>query len=530
MHHRRRSLRRHRVLVVVIATGAMVACAVGDRGRKPDITLARQDVPAHAYVDPQPVGSYPSSEQRINGWINAGQTDSIRAHAWDIWQSMTAAVNDTTPTWQTWYTGHELFDSIAMPTSSARRGNVRLPLERPRQFNHSFLLTHGRRRLSAGIPVDTFERVFAFNRFSRSTANYIWNSSLNKVLTLFLANEVFNVVKAPIAQREVLVSADSVDALSFVTKVVFQFIPGDRVSAIPYWHGYGSNATRTDVSGDTLHPPPRYWKQGVAVDPTGTLHPGDSVFMAPNDSVPKAWLTVVPLSAFYHIKVTAADSANLTAFGSENGDDLGFNADTSQAAVVAAARPGNYGLMMAMHLTGKEIPNWTWQSFWWSPTPNDSLGTDRPSSIPSPWNNYVMTTTYSMLTTSGQPNIGFNPYLETSLAGVTETKVAWTGVISNCMSCHRRAAVGYAFDTIGDTIVAQVANYGPAANVLPGDSLIFNIPIPPVPGVHGTVKTDFLWSVALRAGVFQSVNISANGVRKAPPKSAATRAPAAARK
>lgn len=37
----------------------------------------------------------------------------------------------------------------------------------------------------------------------------------------------------------------------------------------------------------------------MAVDPSGTLDPGDSVFMAPNDSVPKAWLTVVPLSAFY---------------------------------------------------------------------------------------------------------------------------------------------------------------------------------------------------------------------------------------
>lgn len=73
------------------------------------------------------------------------------------------------------------------------------------------------------------------------------------------------------------------------------------------------------------------------------------------------------------------------------------------------------------------------------------------------------------------------------------------GVISNCMSCHRRAAVGYAFDIIGDTIVANVANYGPAANVLPGDSLIFNIPIPPVPGVHGTVKTDFHSPNAARA-------------------------------
>ena len=449
-------------LALVLA--AIAGCGrVADSARTADIMLARQDIPAHAYIDPKPAGSYPASEARINGWIAAGQTDSIRAHAWDIWQSLTTMVDDSTPTWQTWYSGHELFDSLVTPTAMARPGKVRLPLERPRQFTHAFFLTRGRRNVGAmRIPVDTFERVFAFNRFSRSTATYIWKNNLNRVISLWSRNEFFNLRDTPIANRQVLVSADSTDSLSFVTKVVFQFIPGNRASAVPYWHGYGSNATRSNVPGDTTHPPPRYWKQGVVVDPTGKLQPGDSAFMSPNDSVPKAWLKVVPLSAFYYVRVSAADSANLTQFGSANGDDMGFNADTSQAAVDSSARPGNYGLMMAMHVTGKEVPNWTWQSFWWSPTPNDSMGNDRPSSIPSPWNNYVMTTAYSMLTASGQPNISFNPYLETSLAGTTETGVPWTGVISNCMSCHRRAAVGYAIDPNADTVVANVTMYGPA--------------------------------------------------------------------
>lgn len=509
MRHTMIPFTRRAFAPLALVLAAIIDCGVG-AGRKPDLVLARHDIAAHHYVDPKPVGSYPASEGRINGWIAAGQTDSIRAHGWDLWQSMTAMVDDTTPTWQTFYSGHELF-SAARPTATSRPAAFRIPIERPRQFNHLRFIRRGDRRLRATIPVDTFERVFSFNRFSRSTANYVWDKALNKVNTLFEYDVKFDIENGPIASREVLTSADSTDPLSIVTKPVFEFIRGDTVSAIPYWRGY----TSADTRGDTLHPPPRFWKQAVAVDPTGAHQPGDSVFMAPNDSVPPAWLKVVPLSAFYYVKVTAEDSANLSGFGADSsGDDMGFNADTAD--VRAAARPGNYALMVAMHVTGKEIPNWTWQSFWWSPVPNDSLGNDRPSSILAPWNNYVMTTAYAMLTPSGQPNIAFSPYLETSLAGNTETGMPWTGVITNCMSCHRRAAVGYGWDPVGDTVVASAPLYGPAANVDPGDSTIFNIPIAPAPGLWGTVKTDFLWSVTLRAGLFQSINTGAAKARRGP--------------
>src|SRR5215216_3055830 len=99
-----RSSTRYHALGVGAALVALIGACSSESvrtpaiARKPDIGLARQDIPAHAYVDPQPVGSYPSSNARINGWIAAGQIDSIRAHAWDVWQSITATVNDSTPT------------------------------------------------------------------------------------------------------------------------------------------------------------------------------------------------------------------------------------------------------------------------------------------------------------------------------------------------------------------------------------------------------------------------------------------------
>jgi hypothetical protein len=492
-----------------MAVAAMVAIGACERTapRTADIALKRMDVAVHGYVDPQPVGSYPSSKERIQGWIDAGQNDSIRAHGWDLWQSITAMVDDSTPTWQTWYAGHEVFDSLAQPNDgAARRFAMRLPVERPKQIRHTLVAMRSRRgRLATGIPLDTFERVFSFNRFSRSTATYIWRNNLNRATTLLLYNIVADLRKTPTAQRQVMVSPDSTDPLSFVLKPVYYFIPSTGPSAVPYWAGYDSLHSVPDTTARP-HVPPRRWRQAVAVDPSGAHQPGDSVFLAFNME-PAQWLKVVPLSQFYHVTVTARDSANLSLFAdSLSGDDLGFDSDTTFTAITEAARPGAIALMLAMHVTGKEIANWTWQSFWWEPaTQQDSLGSDRPASIPAPWNNYVMTTAYSMLTHDNQPNVAFNPYLESSLSGKTEDSTLWSGVTTNCMSCHRRAAVGYAYVPGQSALAGFAPLYGPAAFIAPGDSIIFTTPISKVR--MPTLKTDFLWSVTLRAGLLQSIPV-----------------------
>lgn len=467
----------------------------------PAVALTDADYDAHLYVAPKPVRTYPAAPVVIQGWINRGDMKAIRKHGWDIWQSITAATKDGEPTWQTWYSGQEVFQDGASPTAAARPKRRGLPLERPRQTTHHLRMV----RLAGGgsPPVDTAERVFGFNRFTKPTADYIWRNRLNdsRRLADTLVRLQYN--KVPLASIQVLTSKDSVDVSSFVIKCVFQFIAKDTVTAIPYWDGYDSQH-----STDSLHPPPRMWRQAVAVDPTGKHKPGDSVFMAFNKEQPQ-WLKVVPLSAFYSKVVTKEDSINLTQFGAENGDDLGFNSDTSLAAVQAAARPGNYGLLMAMHVTGKEIVNWTWQSFWWTPNPTGTpYGADRPATIPAPWSNYNMTIAYSMLTTTGQPLVAFNPYLETSLAGnvpvTRDSTTPWTGVITNCMSCHRRAAVAYTtYPRRGTTIVTQPP-YGPAAQVNPGDSLVFIQPTANGGSSVVTLKTDFLWSVAVRAHPWKS--------------------------
>ena len=40
--------------------------------------------------------------------------------------------------------------------------------------------------------------------------------------------------------------------------------------------------------------------------------------------------------------------------------------------------PGDDAVLVAMHVAGREIARWTWQTFWWSPTPDDPQDTELP--------------------------------------------------------------------------------------------------------------------------------------------------------
>ena len=80
---------------------------------------------------------------------------------------------------------------------------------------------------------------------------------------------------------------------------------------------------------------------------------------------------------------------------------------------------------------------------------------------------------------SGTPYVSYNPYLESTLSGSyvrNGDTIKWTGVVSNCMSCHRMAT----WQAGGNT-----APYVPNGEIDPADSAFF----------AGFTKLDFLWSL-----------------------------------
>lgn len=433
-------------------------------------TLKVSNETTGSYIAPEPYGSYPATQETVQGWIDTLDTAAIRAHSWDIWASITAPSDvDNLPTWETWFSGHEIFDL----TPKVSLGPLR-DIEQPKQFHHTQLL--------AGLdtPVVLPESLTSFNRYTKTLADSIIDHQFNELSTLQAINNQFNAEGTAVIDRKILTSDKPVDSSQIVLKPVFQFISATEPTVIPYWAGASPSYT-TNLN----NPEPKTWRQGVVVDPTGKLQPGTSVMMAVNNESPKL-LAVVSLDDFYSFILTEAEAdAFFESFGFGSGDDIGADNDTAEEALREAVKAGNYALLMAMHITTKEIPNWTWQTIWWAGNPQDILfGKDRPASIPSPWNHYNMRTAYYMVsptnTAGGEPLISYNPYLETNLQGTVPgpngSNIDWTGVHSNCMSCHRMA--GY-----------KTQGYQPSGLILADDPALFG---------KGT-KTDFLWSIPIRA-------------------------------
>lgn len=127
---------------------------------------------------------------------------------------------------------------------------------------------------------------------------------------------------------------------------------------------------------------------------------------------------------------------------------------------------GTVNILVAMHVGTREMTRWTWQTFWWTPTPDNpyfpssaAIAAERPAELQGAPRNYAHCTAYSMVDppqpNTGGSNVGesvycYNPWLE---AGFTPENLPASqpgmyngmpvandfGVQTNCMSCHAQA-------------------------------------------------------------------------------------------
>jgi len=166
------------------------------------------------------------------------------------------------------------------------------------------------------------------------------------------------------------------DALAI--KTVWTVVHAERVTPVSVWDGAGAAE-------------PAAWPRTVMVGPGA-----------------------VPLSRFYHLPIAAADLAAVRA-------------------IDPTARAGDYAVLLAIHLTTRETPDWIWATWWWHDRPDAGpFAAQRPAALQGAWRNYLMDVAYSAETpreADGSPNAVFNPYLETSPGGHA----------SNCMACHQGA-------------------------------------------------------------------------------------------
>jgi len=206
------------------------------------------------------------------------------------------------------------------------------------------------------------------------------------------------------------------DALA--VKLTWFAIHAHTPTAMPIWDGEpmrdGGNADRT-------------WARTITVDPDGGTG-------------------AVPLSAFIYRELDAADLPS---------------ARTASHDPTLAA--GDFVALVAAHVTTKEIPDWTWQTYWWHDHPSDGrFAAGRPPELRGAAGSYLMDATYA----TDAPC--FNPWLEARFPD---------GLASNCVTCHQRAVIG-------------AADYLPVTQGRLRDD---------DPYFRGHVATDFLWSAVFEA-------------------------------
>ncbi|MFT3694874.1 MAG: hypothetical protein QM831_17120 [Kofleriaceae bacterium] len=146
--------------------------------------------------------------------------------------------------------------------------------------------------------------------------------------------------------------------------------------------------------------------------------------------------------------------------------DLDTDEEVANARIVAhdpTLARGDHIALVAAHVTTKEIPDWTWETYWWHDAPDRGpFAEGRPDLVRGAASHYLMDVTYS----ADKPC--FNPWLEARFPD---------GQASNCVTCHQRAVVG-------------AADYLPVTRGRLRDD---------DPYFRGHIQTDFLWSVAFEA-------------------------------
>jgi hypothetical protein len=394
-----------------------------------------------AQKTPQPIPAgfdFPADQAALLKLRDQNDTAGMRRHAFMVFAGMTQPTATGEAVWETWYSANETFGGAQPQALSTRKLQRRF--RAPRQFT-----------LPGAHPQAVGASLASFTLFNDSLRKFVRENQLYLKSTLKKVNNGFP-SSTPVAQREIKQFKNDAVAV----KTVWWIVKKNGMTALPVWDAAANPPLPGGNDFGT-------WKRCVAIDPSRTTIPAAETTSMSCNQGPKTNTRVVPLNSFYHFTLTQDDVTALKQIPSmiPNIDD---------------AAVGNYLVLVAMHCTTKEIPDWVWATFWWHDKPDDGpFAANRPTQVTGPWRNYLMDTSYSMDTpkaSDGKAHAAFNPWLEARFPD---------GTVSNCMTCHRRAIFSGKDSDI---------SFFPITRGTPptGD-----------PRFQGATKLDFLWSVLLES-------------------------------
>jgi hypothetical protein len=350
-------------------------------------------------------------------------------HGWKLLLGITEPVEGcgNEPIWRTWFTKEEVFRP---PVSGHEPRAAMLSLERPLTINEF-------------LPIlDTRGAVFSKVLFNQPAMSHIQNNRLyqRSVLDEFRSQ----------GRREIPEFPRDAVAIKTIWRAVPANPNGDeqKMVKLSVW----SESAKQKANGEMLVQ--QKWLECVNVT-AGTVDEEKRPCLA-GDGQPILGRTV-GVGEFYNIKIETLAERDLA---------LNLLKDPKPGELAV----GDFLILLGMHVTTKEIPDWAWATFWWHPSASESTPSEILTVLKQrgAWKNYAMDATFSMRSphdSDGNNKAIYNPYLEASAVP--------KGTRSNCMTCHSSAAY----------IAASMNSVKTDGRAQELDRL------------EGLVRTDFIWSI-----------------------------------
>ncbi len=417
---------------------AAVVTLIGTSAHAEDVRPAYQPI--------SPEYGYKPDNAALQKAVDERDRIAVREHGWRLWAGIMQPLetDPTWPLWLSWRTTYDAFESKNPPASTPHRG-LR-PVHATAGATPLPVSTGDVPDVNTPSPkypvptyvIDTFPGAVTKGDDGYSINDGLFFQSNGDIM---IATESLSQGGYDAIRNEQLYLKDKLASLqakgenvdlprSYVsTKHMYWPVRADGLTPLPVWQ---SNLPDW-FSGYAGY---EVWNTLVAIDPTGNHEKSDELVeylygvQTPEGapiSPQRRHARVVDLQNFYHHKVTQKDWDMFT--------------EADKAIITAASlwlydepfKVGDYLATVAMHVVTKEIPSWSFQSVWWSPTPDHGkYAKDRPQDLKAegPWRHYLLTDSYDFpVDAEGDLEIAVNPYIE----GVIHP------IATNCRNCHVRA-------------------------------------------------------------------------------------------
>jgi hypothetical protein len=379
--------------------------------------------------------NFPEDSNVVNKWLETQDTASITNHAWGIWAGLTQPTEQTYNgqtllVFETWMGVQELaaLSAQGQVSNSATKLN-RTNLNTPKQFGHAHLFTTGQKL------IDTNFQVLETVCYDPSAAFF---STSNQVFNLSVINKY--------TVKDGIGSIPEFPNTAITCKPTYYTGKADKngLIRVPVWvspdpaKAFRYNEWTTFVYADINNKQEKNKKIVPVTSSNPTQEQIDAATCNVND--------------FINYKIDRTGAAYLNSH-----QDVGTTPSRQFI-------EGDYVLLVAMHVTTKEIKNWTWQTYFWCPdasnppSPSSKFEASlRPKELKGAASHYAVSVAYAMVwpnqpITGGsdkgtRPIIAFNPYLEGgfgpqvfALKNNFKPEFKY-GMQTNCMSCHATAAM-----------------------------------------------------------------------------------------